>query len=149
MRRLISSLAVFGLMAAGIVGIGAGPAAASECNVIPAMNLYTMSNGEAGCGKVVVTHIRSDPNHFWLSWYVQDVVDYGSDADNTTLGFKWSANSNGGYLGSDINSADYVVNSGYSYLTVPIGGINNIRGTLTVHGVTMTTSLPAQHEWIN
>lgn len=150
MRRLFAPLLIALALLGGIVTSKAPPAFASECNVIPAMHLYTLSNGESGCAKIVVTHIRSQPGKFWLSWWVQDVTDWGSDADNTSLGFRWSANSNGGFLGSDIWSSDYNVNSGYALRTIPVGvNIDNIRGTLTIHGTTVTNSMPIQVEWVN
>jgi hypothetical protein len=111
-RRLSLVLAGLLLAVTGLVVVGASPASASPCQ-IPGGYTTMVGVHRTGCVRVDITYCLVNQNKFWFSWWIQDMVDPGSDADRALFKRKWAWSSTWVEGGSDQNSADWYPNSGY------------------------------------
>jgi hypothetical protein len=129
MRRITTILAGLALAASAIL-FTAGPASASPCQ-IPGGQTITGSLGHKACVRVDITYCLVNTTRYWFSWWIQDTIDPGSDADRAELWVRWPSTGTWNRHGYDTNSADWNPASGYHLASV---GWEGAAGSVQVKG---------------
>lgn len=79
-RRITLALAALALVITALVGVGSSPASASTCAIPGNWHLVTDPvNGHHACYRVFNQPVAGNPGRCWTTWYLQELVDYGTD----------------------------------------------------------------------